>query len=127
MAQALAKFHSQVTHKLKRSAIVNVVESASASADHIDLAAPFSPAPVRSTVRRDGTPKSLVTQNTDGAIVEHDPLKAAVTKHKRRGTPRTEHSGRASEPPEPVKPPATTENERRAALRERLAKKGFTE
>lgn len=132
-AQALAKFHSQVTRKLKRSAIVNVVQSAAASADHFDFAAPFAPPPARSKSSsnpgrgRNGTPKSLVTQTTDGEIIEHDPLEDAVAEHKRRGTPRTEPSGPVSEIQTPVEAPLTTPADRRAALRERLAKKGFTE
>lgn len=132
-AQELAKFQSRVTRKLKRSAIVNVVESEAASADHIDFAAPLSPAPARSKSinnpgrGRNGTPKALVTQTADGEIIEHDPLENAVAEHKRHGTPRTEPSGPVSETPEPVKAPLTTPADRRAALRERLAKKGFTE
>jgi len=132
-AQALAKFHSQVTRKLKRSAIVNVVESAAASADHIDFAAPLSPAPALSKSTnnpgrgRNGTPKSLVTQTADGQLIERDPLEDAVAEHKRRSTPRTEPSGPVSEPQTPVEAPLTTQADRRAALRERLAKKGFTE
>ncbi|MDE4593058.1 hypothetical protein [Sinorhizobium meliloti] len=132
-AQELAKFQSQVTRKLKRSAIVNVVASEAASADHIDFAAPFAPTPARSKSSsnpgrgRNGTPKSLVSQTPDGELVERDPLEDAVAKHKSRGTPRTEASGPVSETPNPVEAPLTTPADRRAALRERLAKKGFTE
>ncbi|WP_337182194.1 hypothetical protein [Shinella sp.] len=132
-AQELAKFQSQVTRKLKRSAIVSTVESAAASADHIDLAAPFKPAPARSRSPnnpgrgRNGTPKKLVTQSVDGEVIEHDPLEVAVAEDKRRGTPRTEPSGPISEALRPAEPPLTTRADRRASLRERLAKKGFTE
>ncbi|WP_246200262.1 hypothetical protein [Shinella kummerowiae] len=132
-AQALAKFQSQVTRKLKRSAIVNVVESEAASADHLDFAAPFSPGPARTKSPnrpgrgRDGTPAALVSQTADGEIVERDPLEDAVAEHKRRGTPRTEPSGPVSVAVAPVEAPLITEADRRAALRERLAKKGFDE
>lgn len=98
-AQALAKFHSQVTKKLKRSAIVNAVASAAGSADHLDFAAPLSPKSLRSKSPnnpgrdRDGTPEKLVIQKADGELIEHDPLESAVEEHKRRGSPRNEKSG----------------------------------
>ncbi|KEQ08955.1 hypothetical protein [Pseudorhizobium pelagicum] len=138
-AQALLKFRTQVSRKLKRSAIVTATTSAAASVGHIDFAAPLSPKPKRSRSLsnpgndRDGTPDNLVVMDADGTVTIRDPLEDTVKEHKRRGTPRTEKSGpvrvtaAAAESAETTPVTETTIEDARAARRARLAKNGEAE
>ncbi len=135
-AQALLKFRTQVSKKLKRSAIVTATTSAAASAGHIDFAAPLEPKAKRSRSLsnpgndRDGTPENLVVMNADGTVTTRDPLEDVVKEHKRRGRPRTEKSRPVREAPAAVATVETspvvetTFEDARAARRARLAKKG---
>ena len=134
-AQALLKFRTQVSRKLKRSAIVTATTSAAASVGHIDFAAPLSPKPKRSRSLsnpgndRDGTPDNLVVMDADGTVTIRDPLEDTVKEHKRRGTPRTEKSGpvRVTAAAETTPVTETTIEDARAARRARLAKNGEAE
>ncbi|ACP26016.1 hypothetical protein NGR_c22560 [Sinorhizobium fredii NGR234] len=139
-AQALLKFRTQVSKKLKRSAIVTATTSAAASAGHIDFAAPLEPKSKRSKSLsnpandRDGTPENFAVMNADGTVTIRDPLEDAVKEHKRRGRPRTEKSGPVKETPPAAAPIAAetaaltekTIEDARAARRARLAKNGDT-
>ncbi|MFN3320120.1 MAG: hypothetical protein ACK43M_15340 [Allorhizobium sp.] len=139
-AQALLKFRTQVSKKLKRSAIVTATTSAAASAGHIDFAAPLEPKAKRSKSLsnpgndRNGTPENLVVMNADGTVTTRDPLEHAVKEHKRRGTPRTAKSGPVREVAAAAAAADTDPNiaaaletnleDARAARRARLAKEG---